>query len=128
MGPQKTGIFVFSPSRKIPFPFPVLLLAAVNGNRAGIRLTIIWIFRKILETDRIKTRKLFQNFQNFPDFLALFAVVKMVFREQLFPIVPRTSSFGRSKLDPDSPGLDFYHPAAYRFNTIRFQYYSHTPP
>ena len=68
-GASKNRYFcIFSP-RKIPFPFPVLLLAAVNGNRAGIRLTIIWIFRKILETDRIKTRKLFRNFQNFPDFL-----------------------------------------------------------
>ena len=69
MGPRKTGIFVFSHPRKILFLFLVLLLAAVNGNRAGIRLNSIWIFRKILETDKIKTRKLFRNFQNFPDFL-----------------------------------------------------------
>ena len=88
MGLRKTGIFVFSHPRKILFFFPVLLVAAVNGNRAEIRLTIIWIFRKILETDRIKTRKLFRNFQNFPDFSALFSVAKRVFQEQSFPIVP----------------------------------------
>jgi hypothetical protein len=71
-------------------------------------------------------RKLeFPEFSKFP--VSMFSSKKDAYWEQSFPIIPTIFHSVRSGRDPKKSGFPVSFLSAYRFNTIRFQYYPHAP-